>query len=121
MQADQLDLNIQEILTRNFNKQQRCDVEKEVIQSIQLRSNALKAPKKIQIHNILLLVFTVLLESITVFYPDIFVMLFNLLHHSSIVLGIQSLLILCIILQLESIYRLIQKAGSNRTPSLNLK
>ncbi len=98
-------MNIQEIVTRNFNKQQHYDAEKKVMQIIEQRRSALQAPQKTQIYNILFLVFTVLIESVTLFYPDIFIILFNLLQHSSIILGIQSLLVLCIILQLESIYQ----------------
>ncbi len=121
MQADKLDLNIQEILTRNFNKQPHYDVEKEVMQSIEQRRRALQSPQKHQTYNILLLVFTVLIESIILFYPDIFVIPFNLLPHFSIILGIQSLLVLCITLQLESIYQLIQKARSQENRVLNVK
>ncbi len=121
IQADKLDLNIQEIVTRNFNKQQHYDAEKKVMQIIEQRRSALQAPQKTQIYNILFLVFTVLIESVTLFYPDIFIILFNLLQHSSIILGIQSLLVLCIILQLESIYQLIQKARSQENRVLNVK
>lgn len=110
MQADKLDLNIQQIVTKNFNKQQLYNIEERVMQCIQRKSNVLKQSKQIKTYHILFLSFTVLLELSILIYPSIFATPFNVAQHFSIILGIQSVLILCIMLHLDAIYQLIKKA-----------
>lgn len=118
MQADKLDLNIQEIVTRNFNKQQLYNVEEGVMQCIQRKRNVLKQSKQIKTYHKLLLAFTVLLELSIIIYPGIFATPFNLTQHASIILGIQSVLILCIMLHLDAIYQLIKKAKKSNSYTL---
>jgi hypothetical protein len=114
MQADKFDLKIQELLTKTFNKQQGYNIEDAVMQNIQQKRNIVKLSKNNRKHSILLLVFTVILECTILFYPKIFATLLSLEQYPSIILGIQSALILCIMLQLDTIYRLIQTSGRHR-------
>lgn len=119
MQADKFDMKMQGVLNKNFNKQQGCNIEDAVMQNIQQKRNSMKLSKNNRKHSILLLVFTIILECAILFYPAIFAIPLSLEQYPSIILGIQSALILCIMLQSDTIYRLIQAAGKHRILPLN--
>lgn len=119
MEPNKQDLIIQGLIEKNFRTQSSCNVEDVVMHNILQKGDVVKKADNYNRAKLVLLSITFMIECTLVIYPEIFTSLFRLIQYPLLILGIQSVLILIAILQLDSIYRFLQTTVKPARHQLN--
>lgn len=119
MESNKQDLIIQGLIEENFRTQSFCNVEDMVMKNIVQKKKAVKQANSYNKTKLILLLIAFLIECSLVIYPGIFTSLFELIQYPLLILGIQSVLILIAILQLDTIYRFLQTTVKPAPHQLN--